>query len=82
MIDRIFDWWAGLFEGKDREEAIKEWHAFIQGIGLWFWPFPQRYFPSDTLRKEIEGEHHYYVAGHIIGLILLGLIARMIYGWF
>jgi len=77
-FDSIFEWWAGLFEDKDKEEAVSEWHAFVQG---WFGViclFPPRYKPNEELQTEIEGEHHYYMFGRMLGVLTWILIIKVV----
>lgn len=49
----------------------QEWHAFWEGIAEGFCPWESRFEPTEELRKDIEGEHHYYVFGMIIGFAAL-----------
>jgi hypothetical protein len=46
-----------------------EWHAFIEGFCDIFFPFNKGYEPSNELKKAIQGEHHYYNGGRVVGFI-------------
>jgi len=59
-------------------DTTDEWHSLIHGWCSVLWPFPPRFQPSEELRKEIEDEHHYYVAGQVLGLFTWGLNAKLI----
>ena len=45
-----------------------EWHALVEGVCDGFFPFIKGVI-SDELKTELKGEHHYYRAGVILGVI-------------
>ena len=48
--------------------TYQEWHATIEGFCDGFFPFIKGVI-SNKLKTELEGEHHYYRAGVILGVI-------------
>ncbi len=79
MIDRLFILAAWLQGGKDQDEVVAEWHAFVQGICEVLCPWPPRLRAMTAdLRREIESEHHYYMTGRVLGVITWIVIACVI----
>jgi len=48
-----------------------EVHALVEGFCDVFFPFAKGYQPSKELKEAIEGEHHYYNVGRVLGFIAL-----------
>lgn len=46
----------------------QEWHAFAEGIFDGFFPFIKGSM-SKELKESLEGEHHYYRFGVVLGVI-------------
>ena len=61
-------------------DTVQEWHAFVEGFAdgfIFFRNIP--YWPSDTLLKDLQSEHHYYNAGRALGFAsFIMLIAGMV----
>jgi len=78
---RLFNWLARV-QGKDREEVVAEWHAFVQGFSEAFCPWPARWkVPSPHLLEEIMDEHHYYVFGRAVGFSALATLITALIRW-
>ena len=63
-------------------DCYEEWHAFVQGVCEVLCPWaPRHKTMNPILLQEIKDEHHYYVAGRVLGMstwlfvIIPGLIA-------
>ena len=60
-----------MFKGINFKQFLsdyKEWHAAIEGFCDGFFPFTKGVI-SNELKTELEGEHHYYRSGVILGVI-------------
>jgi len=60
-----------MFNGINFKEFLNnhgEWHALVEGFCDGFFPFIRGVI-SDKLKTELAGEHHYYRAGVIVGVI-------------
>jgi len=71
-----------MFNGiKFREflSTYQEWHALVEGFCDGFFPFINKYQPSKELKEAIEGEHHYYRPGVILGVIAVVIFWVIIY---
>jgi hypothetical protein len=74
MFSKLFEWLAWVHGGnKKPAEVCRELHSFVQGFCEVACPWPPRHTMGRVLRKEIESEHHYYVAGRVVGLVALVL---------
>jgi len=75
MIDKVFHWVAEIHGGSKKVvEVVAEWHAFTQGLCEVMCPWPPRHKTmTKKLREEVESEHHYYVAGRVVGAVVLVL---------
>ena len=61
-----------MFNGINFKEFLsthEEWHSLVEGFCDGFFPFGNKYQPSKELKQAIEGEHHYYRSGFIVGVI-------------
>ena len=59
----------------------QEWHALVEGFCEVLCPWPARYQPSQELLNDLKGDHHYYMFGRALGVIvpiLSGLIIATI----
>lgn len=60
-------------------DKTEEWHALIEGFCDGFFPFGHRYEPSKALKTDIEGEHHYYRPGVVLGVVVAVFFWLFIY---
>lgn len=57
-------------------DTIEEWHAIVQGFCETFCPWePRRPLIDEDLATEIRTNHHYYMAGRVLGLASLVLFS-------
>jgi hypothetical protein len=59
-------------------DVYQEWHAFVEGFCEVLCPWPARYRPSEELLNDLKGDHHYYVFGRAMGVIIWLIIATII----
>jgi len=51
-------------------DTYGEWHALVQGFCEVLCPWPPLHRNmNETLKKEIEDEHHYYMFGRALGIL-------------
>lgn len=67
-----------VFDGLDPKEFLnvyQEWHALVEGVCEVVCPWRACYEPSEELLNDIKNEHHYYMAGRALGILVwLGII--------
>jgi hypothetical protein len=51
-------------------DVYQEWHAFVEGLFEVLCPWPARYPPNDELLNDLKGDHHYYMLGRGVGILV------------
>jgi len=62
--------------------TYEEFHAAVEGLCRGFlvlFPWLDKHEPSDELVEDIRSEHHYYVPGIVLGVILFVLFSVGVY---
>jgi len=66
-------------------DTHQEWHALVEGFAESFCFWKPRHKLTGELLKDLQGEHHYYMTGRVVGFIALiatGVItAKIIKKW-
>jgi hypothetical protein len=68
----------GWFNPNNFMDVYQEWHAFVEGFCEVLCPWPARHQLTGELLTDLNGEHHYYVFGRVIGVIAWLIIATII----
>jgi hypothetical protein len=59
-------------------DVYQEWHAFVEGFCEVLCPWPARHGLTGELLNDLKGDHHYYVFGRAMGVIIWLIIATII----
>ena len=60
-------------------DTVAEWHALVQGFCEVLCPWPPRHkHMKENLAREIRTQHHYYMAGRVLGLVSLVLFSLLV----
>ncbi len=61
-------------------DTVAEWHALVQGVSEVLCPWPPRHrLGSGKLLREVQDEHHYYMAGRVAGILTWLGIGGLLY---
>jgi hypothetical protein len=59
-------------------DVYQEWHAFVEGFCEVMCPWPARHRLSGELLTDLQGDHHYYAFGRVVGVVAWLVIAAIV----
>jgi len=63
----------GFLKGIDIKaflDVYQEWHAFVEGLCEVLCPWPAKHKLTGQLLDDLQADHHYYVFGRAMGVIV------------
>jgi hypothetical protein len=74
MGNGFFSW----FHLSNFMDTYQEWHAFVEGFCEVLCPWPAKHQLGGELLTDLQGEHHYYAFGRVVGVIAWLIIATIV----